>query len=156
MEKAFNDVFLRSLSRALRDSISDPKIQSKFSAAIRKGVKSGTIPSKLITENLDGVILSCLGTLSADISLRSVYEKQEDPLQVVTRLISEELVRTAGDVALSRLLKGCNMDQALSQLGQEGLEKIAERISTQDVYLKPEFEESLETLKQIIKDAIDG
>ena len=156
MEKAFSGVFQRSLTKALRDSVSDPKIQSQFSAAIKKCVKSGTISPKLIIKNLDEVALSCLGTLSADISLRSMYEKQENPLQLLKRLISEELLRTAGDDALSRLQKGCNMGQAMSQFGQEKLEEIAERISTQDIYLSPEFEESLETLKQIIKDAIQG
>jgi len=156
MEKAFSGVFLQSLSKALRDSVSDSKVQSQFSAAIKKSIKSGTIPSTLIMKNLDEVTLSCLGTLSADISLRSMYEKHEDPLQVAKRVISEELVKTAGDDALSRLHKGCNMGQAISQFGQGKLEDIAEKISTQDVYLRPEFEESLKTLKQIIKDAVQG
>ncbi len=156
MEKAFSEVFLRSLSRALKETVSDSEVQDQFSTAIKKCLKSGAISPELIKKNLDEVTLSCLGTLSADVSLRSMYEKQEDPLQETKRLVSEELVRMAGDKALGRLRDGCNMEQAMGQFGQEKLEEIAEKVSTQDIYLRPEFEESLEALKQIIQDAIQG
>jgi hypothetical protein len=155
MERAFARVFLRSLSRALKGAVSDSEVQKQFSQTIREGVASGAFSSDLIEKNLDEVTISCLGALSADVSLRSMYEREEDPLRELKRMITEELVKIAGDNALNSLLKSCQMGQATSQFGEEKLEDIVEKISTQDIYLRPEFEESIVSLKQIILEAIN-
>lgn len=154
MERAFTEVFLKSLSRALKSVVSDSEVQKQFSQTIKEGVTSGTFSPDLIKNNLDEVTISCLGALSADVSLRSMYEREEDPLRELKRMVTEELVKIAGDKALNSLLNGCQMGQATSQFGEEKLEEIVEKVSTQDIYLRPEFEESLTSLKQIISEAI--
>ncbi len=156
MEKAFGEVFLRALSRALRDAISHAEVKEQFALSLKTCIKSGAISPDLIEENIDEVAISCLGALSADVSLRSMFERDKDPLQETKKLVTEELVRVAGDQALDRLLNGCQMEQAISQFGEEKLEDIVERISTQDIYLRPEFEESLASLRETISAAMKG
>jgi len=156
MENAFNEVFARTLGRVLRQAISDPQVKERFQQAIRNCMKSGNMSPELIEKNVDEIAISCLGSLSADIAVRSMYEGKDEPLEEAKRLVCEELIKTAGDLAFSQLTKGCNMGQAMSQFGEEKLEEIVERISTQDIYLRPEFEESLVSLKQIISEATKG
>jgi len=156
MEKAFNEVFARTLGRALKQAISDPHVKDQFQQTIRNSVKSGNISHELIEKNIDEVAISCLGALSADVAIRSMFEGKDGPLEEAKRLVCDELIKTAGDLAFSQLAKGCNMGQAMSQFGEEKLEEIVERISTQDIYLRPEFEESLVSLKEIISTALKG
>jgi len=156
MEKAFNEVFARTLGRALRQAVSDPRVKEQFQRTIKDRMRSGNIPPELVEKNVDEVAVSCLGALSADIAVRSMYEGNDDPIEEAKRLVCEELIKAAGDLAFSQLTKGCNMGQAMSQFGEEKLEEIVERISTQDIYLRPEFEESLSSLKQIISEALKG
>jgi hypothetical protein len=156
MERAFNEVFARTLGRTLKEAVSDPQVKEHFLRTIKDFVKSGSISPELIEKNIDEVAISCLGALSADIAVRSMYEGKDGPLEEAKRLVCEGLIKSAGDLAFSHLAKGCNMGQAISQFGEEKLEEIVERISTQDIYLRPEFDESLVSLKQILSNALEG
>jgi len=154
MESAFRESFLRALKKALTQVVSDPQVQKAVKDALDQTMKSEGVSMNLTDEQTRQLSAYCLGTLAADAALRAVFEDESDPFHLFQKKFSDEFLRVTSDKTLGIVLENCNVNRAKTQFGIESTEDIAEKLSTEDIYQTPEFEQACAVLEQIVKAAI--
>jgi len=156
MESAFQESFLRALKKALTQVVSDQAVQEAVKNAFDQTMKSEGVSMNLTDEQIRQLSAYCLGTLAADAALRAIFEDESDSSQLFQKKFSDEFLRVTSDKTLGIVLENCNIKRAKTQFGIESTENIAEKISTEDIYQTPEFEQACAVLEQIVKAAIKG
>jgi hypothetical protein len=154
VESAFQESFLRALKKALTQVVSDPPIQKAVKNALGQVLKSEAVSMNLTDEQIRQLSAYCLGTLAADAALRAIFEDESDSFQLFQKKFSDEFLRVTSDKALSIVLENCNVKRAKTQFGIESTEDIAEKLSTEDIYQTPEFEQACAVLEQVVRAAI--
>jgi uncharacterized membrane-anchored protein YjiN (DUF445 family) len=154
MESAFRESFLRALKKALIQVVSDPPVQKAVKNVLSQTIKSEGVSTNLTDEQIRQLSAYCLGTLVADAALRAVFEDESDFFQLFQKKFSDEFLRVTSDKALGIVLENCNIKRAKTQFGIESTEDIAEKLSTEDIYQTPEFEQACAVLEQVVRATI--
>ncbi|MBS7644232.1 hypothetical protein KEJ26_06640 [Candidatus Bathyarchaeota archaeon] len=154
MESAFQESFLRALKKALIQVVSDPPVQKATKNALGQALKREGVSMNFTDEQIRQLSAYCLGTLAADAALRAIFEDESDSFQLFQKRFSDEFLRVTSDKALAIVLENCNVKRAKTQFGIESTENIAEKLSTEDIYQTPEFEQACAVLEQVVRAAI--
>jgi len=153
LAEAFQKVFLNALKRSLLTVIGDPEVQAKIRERLPLEASKKGISRKQLLRSLDDAASYAFGSLAADIALAAIMEGA-DEAQKLQKLLADVVLDAASEKGLSDFLQHCNVEAGKSRLGDEEVERIAEGVTTTEIYETEEFAKFTEALRKVVEEAL--
>lgn len=152
LAEAFQKIFLSALKRSLLTVINDPQIQARIRERLPQEASKRGVSKKELLANLNDAVSYACGSLAADIALAAIMEGA-DEAQKLHKLLADVVLEAGSEKGLSDFLDHCNVQAGKVRLGEEDVERIAEEVTTTEIYETEEFSKFTEALKKLVEEA---
>jgi len=150
---AFEKVFLNALRRTLRELMEYDEGFKNVRDELRSLMRRRGIGEDEVRRLMDQIPPYVFGSLVADIAIGAILEGASREL-MIQKMIADVVVRAFGERGIQTLLERCNIETAKNMLGEEKVEEVAERITTEDIFQTDEYEEFCKAIAKLLEETL--
>lgn len=149
----FEKVFLNAMRKTVNEIMNYDKDFEEVKNELKKLIKSNRIDVKTVQEMMDQIPSYVFGSLVTDIAIGAIFEgfSKEIKLQ---KMIADIFIRVFEEKGVQILLSHCNVEAAKNILGEEKVEEIAEKITTEDIFQTEEYEKFCNKIIKILEETL--
>ncbi|RLI28049.1 hypothetical protein DRO58_03015 [Candidatus Bathyarchaeota archaeon] len=149
---AFEKVFLNALRRTLRELMEYEEGFKNVRDELRSLLRRRGIGEE-VRRLMDQIPPYVFGSLVADIAIGAILEGSSRELRI-QKMVADVVVRAFGEKGIQTLLERCNIEAAKNMLGEEKVEEVAERITTEDIFQTDEYEEFCKAIAKLLEETL--
>lgn len=149
----FEKVFLNAIRKTVSEIINYDKDFEEVRNELRRLIKSNRIDAKGIQQMMDQIPSYVFGSLVTDIAIGAIFEGSSKEMRL-QKMIADVFVKVFEEKGVQILLNHCNIEAAKNILGEEKVEEIAEKITTEDVFQTEEYEKFCNKIVKILEETL--
>ncbi|MEM2614685.1 MAG: hypothetical protein QXO15_10785, partial [Nitrososphaerota archaeon] len=146
-------VFLNAMRKTVSELVKSDKDFEEAKNELKKLIKSNRIDAKSIQQVMDQIPSYVFGSLVTDIAIGAIFEGISKEMKV-QKMIADVFVKVFEEKGVQILLSHCNIEAAKNILGEEKVEEIAEKITTEDVFQIEEYEKFCSKIVKILEETL--
>lgn len=150
---AFEKAFLNAMRRTLRELIEYDEGFENVKDELRSLMERKGIRRDEIRRLMDQIPSYVFGSLVADIAIGAILEGASRELKI-QKMIADTVVRVFSERGVQTLLEHCNIETAKSMLGEEKVEEVAEKVTTEDIFQTDEYEEFCKAIAKLLEETL--
>ncbi len=149
----FEKVFLNAMRKTVNEIMNYDEDFEEVKNELRRLIKSNRMDAKAIQQMMDQIPSYVFGSLVTDIAIGAIFEgiSKEMKLQ---KMIADVFVKVFEEKGVQILLNHCNVETAKNILGEEKVEEIAEKITTEDIFQTEEYEKFCNKIVEILEETL--
>jgi hypothetical protein len=149
----FEKVFLNAMRKTIGEVMNYDRDFEEVKSELKKLIKSNRIDARDVQQILDQIPSYVFGSLVIDIAIGAIFEGSSKEMRL-QKMIADVFIKVFEEKGIQILLNHCNIETARNILGEEKVEEIAEKITTEDIFQTEECEKFCNKIIKILEEAL--